>query len=101
MTALKKLKTPPRARVKLEFTGWKVYVDGRPYAVGHVGWTWRTAMDYANSAVASARREWYARGCTKCRGRGFVPDWGSWDAYHGEPKPKPCPDCQPKEKTDA
>jgi hypothetical protein len=31
--------------------------------------------------------------CQRCKGRGVVPDWTNWDAYHGEPKPKPCPDC--------
>jgi hypothetical protein len=31
--------------------------------------------------------------CARCKGRGVVPDWTNWDAYHGEPKPKPCPDC--------
>lgn len=35
--------------------------------------------------------------CARCKGRGYVPDWQDWDAYHGEPKPKPCPDCRTKE----
>lgn len=39
------------------------------------------------------RRALAAR-CQRCRGQGIVPDWSTWDDYHGEPKPKPCPDCQ-------
>lgn len=39
------------------------------------------------------RRALAAR-CQRCRGQGIVPDWSTWDAYHGEPLPKPCPDCQ-------
>lgn len=31
--------------------------------------------------------------CGRCRDLGVVPDWTNWDHYHGEPKPKPCPDC--------
>lgn len=34
--------------------------------------------------------------CNRCRGLGYVPDFKNWDDYHGEPKPKPCPDCGPK-----
>ena len=37
--------------------------------------------------------------CPRCKGHGIVPDWTNWDSYHGEPKPKPCPDCTPKEPT--
>lgn len=38
--------------------------------------------------------------CARCKDRGVVPDWTNWDAYHGEPKPKPCPDCQTEENTE-
>jgi hypothetical protein len=31
--------------------------------------------------------------CPRCQDRKIVPDWSNWDAHHGEPKPKPCPDC--------
>lgn len=31
--------------------------------------------------------------CPRCKGHGKVPDWANFDPYHGEPKPKPCPDC--------
>lgn len=31
--------------------------------------------------------------CSRCRDQKIVPDWSNWDQYHGEPKPKPCPDC--------
>ena len=31
--------------------------------------------------------------CARCRDQRIVPDWTNWDDYHGEPKPKPCPDC--------
>lgn len=31
--------------------------------------------------------------CARCHGQGYVPDFTNWDDYHGEPKPKPCPDC--------
>lgn len=31
--------------------------------------------------------------CARCRGQRIVPDFTNWDEYHGEPKPKPCPDC--------
>lgn len=37
--------------------------------------------------------------CPRCKGHGKVPDWTNWDAYHGEPKPKPCPDCITQEPT--
>lgn len=37
--------------------------------------------------------------CGRCRDCGYVPNWQDWDAYHGEPKPKPCPDCQTTEFT--
>jgi hypothetical protein len=33
--------------------------------------------------------------CAICKGRGKVPNWQDWDAYHGEPRPKPCPGCSP------
>lgn len=36
--------------------------------------------------------------CQRCRGLGKVPDWSNWDDYHGEPKPKPCPDCTPQDR---
>jgi len=32
--------------------------------------------------------------CQTCRGRRVVPDWKNWNHAHGEPRPKPCPDCQ-------
>ncbi|MGW6790019.1 hypothetical protein [Streptomyces chartreusis] len=32
--------------------------------------------------------------CKSCHGRGYVPDFTNWDEHHGEPKAKPCPDCQ-------
>lgn len=32
--------------------------------------------------------------CSTCRGHHVVPDWNSWNHVHGEPYPKPCPDCQ-------
>ena len=35
--------------------------------------------------------------CARCKDRGYVPDWMNWDAHHGEPRPKPCPDCQAEE----
>jgi hypothetical protein len=35
--------------------------------------------------------------CPRCKGHGKVPDWTNFDQYHGEPKPKPCPDCTSKE----
>lgn len=31
--------------------------------------------------------------CPRCKGHGKVPDWSNFDQYHGEPKPKPCPNC--------
>jgi hypothetical protein len=31
--------------------------------------------------------------CKRCKGLGVIPDFTKWDDYHGEPKPKPCPDC--------
>ncbi len=38
--------------------------------------------------------------CSRCRDQKIVPDWSNWDAYHGEPKPKPCPACQaPADRT--
>jgi hypothetical protein len=33
--------------------------------------------------------------CPRCHGRGKVPDWSQGlDPIYGEPKGKPCPDCQ-------
>lgn len=31
--------------------------------------------------------------CMRCFDRGVVPDFQNWDTYHGEPNPKPCPEC--------
>ncbi|MGW2550099.1 hypothetical protein [Streptomyces sp. NPDC001635] len=31
--------------------------------------------------------------CKRCRGSKVVADFRQWDAYHGEPKPVPCPEC--------
>lgn len=31
--------------------------------------------------------------CKTCCDRKIVPNWQDWDDYHGEPRPKPCPDC--------
>lgn len=39
--------------------------------------------------------EW-VRKCQTCRGEGQVPNWQDWNEYHGEPRPKPCPDCDTK-----
>lgn len=35
--------------------------------------------------------------CPRCKGHGVVPDWSNWNEAYGEPRPKPCPDCTPKE----
>lgn len=32
--------------------------------------------------------------CARCRDTGRVPNWQDWNHEHGEPRPKPCPDCQ-------
>jgi hypothetical protein len=32
--------------------------------------------------------------CAKCRDRSYVPDWSNWNTEYGEPRPKPCPECQ-------
>lgn len=32
--------------------------------------------------------------CTTCSDRGYVPDWRNWNHEYGEPRPKPCPDCE-------
>lgn len=36
--------------------------------------------------------------CGQCMGRGIVPNWQDWNHEYGEPRPKPCPDCRPKEQ---
>lgn len=90
----------PSLRVTLELTGWKVHVDhggGNPGPVGYPDWTLTKAMEYGALALRLATREWYARNCERCRKTGQLPDWGRWDAAHGEPKPKRCPNCQPEE----
>lgn len=40
-------------------------------------------------------------GCGTCHGSRQVPDWASWNAEYGEPRPKPCPDCAPAEEAPA
>lgn len=35
--------------------------------------------------------------CQTCKDRGVVPNWQDWNHDHGEPRPKPCPDCKPKQ----
>lgn len=31
--------------------------------------------------------------CSRCKDRGYVPDWTNWNQAYGEPHPKPCPEC--------
>lgn len=32
--------------------------------------------------------------CERCKGHGVVPDWSNWNEAYGEPRPKPCPECE-------
>lgn len=34
------------------------------------------------------------RVCTRCYGSRKVPDWTNWNEEYGEPRPKPCPECE-------
>lgn len=35
----------------------------------------------------------FRRVCTRCHNSRKIPDWTSWNAEYGEPRPKPCPAC--------
>lgn len=36
----------------------------------------------------------FRRVCARCHGSRKVPDWTNWNHEYGEPRPKPCPECQ-------
>lgn len=36
----------------------------------------------------------FRRVCTRCHGSRKVPDWTNWNHEYGEPRPKPCPECE-------